>query len=985
MVPSPERETNMMLALKAAITSLQKAVHSETAVYEAFGTQLRQLGLHGAISVLNDDRTHFVVQALVIPERLNKALWATEKVLGIQGVGYTYPCETAVIDQQVVDTGEALFLPDNSEKLQQVFPRAGWLRRQALRGFTGIPGAVIPLTVVGETTGVLYVAGQHLEPADLVPLASFAGQISNALQDAHLFQALRQTEDQYRRLFETANDAIFVVDVATLHVVSVNPKTLLLTGYSEAALLAMTIDELIPPATGPSVVSFARLVEQQSIVTDSLLVRADGQTLTVQVLATAFQLNGRTLLHGFVRDITEKKRSESLQTAVYQISTLANSDISLDDLYCSIHEIVNQFLDARNFYIALYDAEDDMLTLPYFVDEQDTYDGRAYRAGRGLTEYVIHTGQPHLISHQAHEELIRQKVVSEIGPRAEIWLGAPLTTQGETFGAMVVQNYTDGTVYAEQEKQFLVFVSGQIAAAIKRKQAELRLKTLAAELERQVYMMDVVLSTTPDYFWILDLDGRIRYASPAVLAAFHTSPEEMVGKTWAELDVPEAVIAQFYEDLADAVQIDEAVGNEVQVQLGQTAHYFEYFLYPVHDLNGRTTAIVATARDYTDRKRTEDAMHHTQKMESLGIMAGGVAHDFNNLLVAIMGQTSLALTKMHASDPAYRHIEKAVRATERAADLTQQLLAYSGRGQFAFQPLQLDTIIRENQHLLEVVIPHTVLLEASLANDLPLIEADPGQIQQVVMNLILNAAEALDGQIGTITLKTGVCVLTAVDAMAWQRTKYPLKPGKYVSLTVQDTGCGMSEETLDRIFDPFFTTKFTGRGLGLAAVLGIMRAHKGGLRVTSQLGQGTTFELLFPVGKEPPPAPAAEGLRPKLPTAVILVIDDEAPVREAVKDILDMENMQVLSAVDGRSGIKLYQQYADTIDLVILDWFMPGMNGAETLHTLQQINPLVRVLISSGYSESAALDQLTASETVSYLQKPYSLDRLLAQVLKHLG
>ncbi|MCA9874518.1 MAG: PAS domain S-box protein [Anaerolineales bacterium] len=974
----------MLSALNTAISSLQKAAHSETAVYQAFGAQLQSLGLHGAISLLNEARTHFIVKALVMPESLTKFLWATEKLLG-GTVGYTYPSETAVIDRQVVETGEGIYLPDNQIKLEQVFPRAGFLGRQALRGFSGMPAVVVPISLVGEAAGVLYVAGSVLQPEDVPVLTTFAQQISLALQDAHLFEALQQSEEKYRRLFEMANEAIFVVDVASLRILSVNPKTMLLTGFSESELLTKTIDELMPDATRSAVFDFVQSMEELSVVAETTLISADDQTLIVQVSATIFYLNGRLLLHGLVQDITEKQRSKQLQTAVYQIATLANSDISLDDLYRSIHEIVSQFLDARNFYIALYDAADELVLLPYFIDEQDSYDGRPYPAGNGLTEYVIRSGQPHLISAQRHAELIRQGVVDEVGPRAQIWLGAPLKTKDQTFGAIVVQNYQDATVYTEQEKEFLVFASGQIATAIERKRAELKLTTLAAELEQQVHMMDVVLSTTPDLFMIHDLDGRIRYASPSMTEILNQPLEEVIGKTLVELNAPETVIDAFYQSFDEARLVGQTIGGEVQVQMGEETRYFEFYLYPVCNPDGRVTTIVSTARDYTVRKQTEDALHHTQKMESLGVMAGGVAHDFNNLLVAIMGQTSLALAKMHTTDPAYLHIEKAVRATERAADLTQQLLAYSGRGQFAFQPLQLDTIIRENQHLLEVVIPPTVQLKAALKDDLPHIEADPGQIQQVVMNLILNAAEALEGQSGTISVCTAVKTLTAVEAVSWQRTKHSLKPGDYVSLTVSDDGCGMSEETLNRIFDPFFTTKFTGRGLGLAAVLGIIRSHKGGLRVTSQLNQGTTFELLFPVSKSAVSVTPDNSPEEDPPTAVILVIDDEAPVREAIKDILEMEKMQTLLAVDGRSGLQLYQQHIDTIDLVILDWFMPGLNGAQTLKALQQINPQVHVLISSGYSESETTDNLVASDQIRFLQKPYTLSRLIEEIRRCLA
>ncbi|MBP7592662.1 MAG: PAS domain S-box protein [Chloroflexi bacterium] len=975
----------MLRALNTAVAALQTAAHSETAVYDIFGAQLKNLDLQGSINMLNEDQTQFVVQALVMPDGLIRALKSFEKGLGIKGVGYTYARKTAVIDEQVIRDGKAIYIPDNTEKLKQVFPNLSFLVRQAFRVFSGMPAILAPITRVGEARGVLYLAGSQLKAEDVPAIAAFANQISLALQDAHLFEAVRRTEDQYRRLFETANDAILVVDVESLRVLSTNPRMAFMSGYTEAALLSMTIDNLIPLAHPSEIGDFVEETRRQkSVTTHSHLRREDGHLLDVQLTATVFEMNGRTLLHGFIRDITEQKRGESLQTAVYQIATIANSDISLEDLYQSIHRVVGQFLDARNFYIALYDEPENILSLPYFVDERDTYNGRPYPAGRGMTESVIRSGQPCLIDEEGQRRLIQQNVIDEVGPLAKIWLGAPLKTKAETIGAIVVQNYHDRTAYSEQEEQFLVFVSGQIAAAITSKRAELKLKQLAAQLEDQVQMMDVILSTTPDFFLIHDVDGRIRYASPAVIQQLDLSATEILGKTWSEVKSSDNLLHEFNANIHEAGRSGQPASGEIVIQSNGGKRYFEYSLYPVCDRDGRITSIVLTSRDITDRKRAEELLHHTQKMESLGVLAGGVAHDFNNLLVAIMGQTSLALSQLSAEAPAYRHVEKAVKAAEKASELTQQLLAFSGRRQFSFQPLQLTTIIRENQHLLDVVIPHNVRLETYLTNDLPLIEADPGQIQQVVMNLILNAAEAMEGNRGTIHITTGIQTISEADTDYWQRTKQQLKPGNYVFLTVNDDGCGMSEETMSRIFDPFFTTKFTGRGLGLAAALGIMRGHKGALRVTSEVGLGTTFDLLFPITGLPPAALPDIPQKKAATTAVILVIDDEEPVREAIKDILEMENIGALVASDGRSGLELYQQYQDVIDLVIVDWFMPNMNGSETLQALQQINPDVRVLMSSGYSEAETNNRLNGRATVGFLQKPYTLNRLVDEITRHL-
>jgi len=365
-----------------------------------------------------------------------------------------------------------------------------------------------------------------------------------------------------------------------------------------------------------------------------------------------------------------------------------------------------------------------------------------------------------------------------------------------------------------------------------------------------------------------------------------------------------------------------------------------------------------------------------------------VAHDFNNLLVAMLGQASLALSQLPPENAARVHIEKAVKAAERASDLTRQMLAYSGRGQFEVRPIHLNTLIQENLHLFEVALPKNVQLRSQSAESLPLIEGDVGQLQQVVMNLIINAAEAIGERRGQVLVITGTQRVMAGDEHLWRFTGDPLEPGLYVVLEVRDDGSGMSQETLSRIFDPFFTTKFTGRGLGLAAVLGIVRGHGGGLSVGSVEGRGTTFRLCFPaIGEEEAaratPAQAAEstgGTR-----GVVLVIDDEEPVREAVTDILEMDGLRVITAANGAAGIDVYRQRAAEIDVVLLDLSMPGLSGEQTFAGLRQIDPAVRVVLSSGYHQTEATRRFEGQGLIGFIQKPYDAATLIREVRRHLG
>jgi nitrogen-specific signal transduction histidine kinase/CheY-like chemotaxis protein len=392
--------------------------------------------------------------------------------------------------------------------------------------------------------------------------------------------------------------------------------------------------------------------------------------------------------------------------------------------------------------------------------------------------------------------------------------------------------------------------------------------------------------------------------------------------------------------------------------------------------------------DITDRVRAEEALRQAQKTESLGVLAGGIAHDFNNLLVAMLGQASLALAQLPPESPARAPIEKAVKAAERGADLARQMLAYSGRGQFERRPIHLNTLIHENLHLFEVAVPKNVQLRMDLAEALPPIEGDIGQMQQVVMNLIINAAEAIGERPGTVRMITGMEDVRAGDDRLWRYTNKPLAPGRYVTLEVRDNGSGMDAETLSKIFDPFFTTKFTGRGLGLAAVLGIVRGHKGGLLVDSAPGHGTTFKLYFP-------ADSAELIQPLPPDTtppahapaggLVLVIDDEQPVREAVTDILELDGLQVITASGGAAGIALYQKRQADVRLVLLDLSMPGMGGEETFRRLRAINPDARVILSSGYSQAEATRHFVGQGLAGFIQKPYNASTLVKTIRQHLA
>ncbi len=391
-----------------------------------------------------------------------------------------------------------------------------------------------------------------------------------------------------------------------------------------------------------------------------------------------------------------------------------------------------------------------------------------------------------------------------------------------------------------------------------------------------------------------------------------------------------------------------------------------------------------------ERRKVQVKLLHAQKLESLGVLSGGIAHDFNNLLVGILGNAGIALQDLPAGSPVRETIKDIETAALRAAELTRQLLAYAGKGQFFVGPVNLSTIVEEMANLLSSAVAKNARLEFQFPGDVPTIEADATQLRQVVMNLITNASEAIGASAGTIRVRTGT--MNADRAYLGEaQLGAGLPEGTYCYIEVQDDGHGMHPATQARIFDPFFTTKFTGRGLGLAAVLGIVRAHRGAIRVQSAPGRGTTIRILLPCVESSPEAhgPAREA-GPDKPVservASVLVVDDEETVRNVTTRILGTKGFTVRTASGGVEAIRMMRENPAQADVVLLDLTMPDMSGAVTMQELLRIRPDLKVVLSSGYSqEDAIADSDVAASAAAFIQKPYRPADLLATIRRVLS
>jgi signal transduction histidine kinase len=391
--------------------------------------------------------------------------------------------------------------------------------------------------------------------------------------------------------------------------------------------------------------------------------------------------------------------------------------------------------------------------------------------------------------------------------------------------------------------------------------------------------------------------------------------------------------------------------------------------------------VTAQRRADEERRNIESKMMQTQKLESLGVLAGGIAHDFNNLLMGILGYADLAMLEIPKTPPAAQYIAEVENATRQAAELCKQMLAYSGKGRFVLERLLLHEVVEEMVQLLRVSISKHAVLKLDFAPDLPTIEADRSQIRQVVMNLVINASESLKDKSGVISLVTGIMGCDD-EYLADTVLADELTDGQYVYLEVSDSGCGMDAETKSKIFEPFFTTKFTGRGLGLAAVLGIVRGHRGAIKVYSEPGRGTTVKVLFPAvfGKPKLTPSFATVVDASWADGLVLVADDESSARTVTKLFLEKAGFRVLLASDGHEAVEVFKAHSDEISAVILDLTMPGMGGEEVFRELRRIRPNVKVIVSSGYNEAEVTPRFAGKGLAGFIQKPYKFTVLVEKL-----
>lgn len=778
--------------------------------------------------------------------------------------------------------------------------------------------------------------------------------ISRERKYAKAQKDLAETEKKINYIIETAQEGIWSMD-AELKTVFVNKKMAEMLGYTQDEMLGKTVDGFIAKEELSNHQNkMKKRREGVSEIYERKFVKKNGETIILQVAASALaDANGK--FNGSFAMFTDITESKSLDEKIKHQEQIYREAISASDAVAYKREYKIPgfiFIDAGIEKITGYPPNELTDALWASLVQESVVRGDA--EGMPLKEAVRKT---------RNGEIKRWRADYRIKTRygEEKWLADSsiqiVDKTGKPEGALgILQDITER-------------------------------KKIETALQKSEALYHSLFQSAPDGIFLIK-DGVFVDCNRKACEIFGCSKEQLIGKHPYE-------ISPAYQPNGDSSK--EASYRIINDAILEKLYFFEWQHMrsngSVFDTEVTLNCIgldnvkmlIAIVRDVSEkkkvveeRKRLENQMQHLQKLESLGLMAGMIAHDFSNILIGVVGNADIALDEMSPTAPGRERIHEIEREAKRATELCHQLLAYSGKGKFIIEPIDLNKLIEETQHMLEISISKKAVLKFHFTQNLPAIEADVTQMRQILMNLMLNASDAIGEKSGVISITTGVMECDK----AYLRQTFldtSLSEGIYVYLEVADTGCGMDEATKQKIFEPFFSTKFTGRGLGLAAVLGIVKAHRGALKVYSEVGQGSTFKILLPASSQTPSSTTAQTIKEEKwkGSGLFLVVDDEQSARTITKIYLEKAGFSVITAANGKEGVEIFKQRSGEIVGVLLDLTMPHMGGEEAFRELRRIKPDIRVVLSSGYSEYEITDRFAGKGLAGFIQKPYKSAELM--------
>jgi PAS domain S-box-containing protein len=831
----------------------------------------------------------------------------------------------------------------------------------------------VPLIVGNQTIGALviqtYHEGVRYGEREKNILTFVSRQVAHAIERTRTKEMLRENEVRYRVLFESAYDAIFLMKDDRF--VDCNARTLELFGCEREQILNHSPVEFSPQTQrdGSLSASSAHIRIQAALAGEPqtfewLHCRHDRSVFDAEVSLKRIELGGEVFVQAIVRDITEHRRADDLKAAIYEISEAAQRAVSLDELFRSIHAIVGRLMEARNLYIALYDSTTNLLSFPYFIDEVDDRPD-PYPAEKGLTSHVVRTGQPLLATPEVLRDFEERGEVRQLGAASIDWLGVPLKVQGRVIGVLTVQSYGGDVRYSEGDQEVLSYVSAQVAQAIERKRAEEALRSSESQLQ-------TVLESSFEGILAVDNEGNVIKASRQFAKMWHIPPsiiESGDDQALLEFVLDQLADPDAFLDKVHALYHSTAVSMDTL--LFKDGRAFERLSSPLMR-EGALAGRVWSFLDITERTRAEEALERSraqllqaQKMEAVGRLAGGIAHDFNNVLQTLLSLSQALTGQLDDPERFAATVKELQEAVKRGAALTRQLLLFSRFEPPRLERLDLNEVVKRSSQMIGRLLRENISLTLDLAERPIPVDGDVGQFEQVLVNLVVNAADAMP-EGGRLVIRVQSAENTA-------------------TLEVSDTGSGMTDEVKARIFEPFFTTKEAskGTGLGLSVVHGIMTSHGGRIGVQSVVGQGSTFRLVLP-------AAASNAHLTQLPTAEsvteiavgggerVLVVEDEVGARQGLVQILTMLGYRVTAVGSGSEAAALPAEPG--FDALLTDYLLPDVLGTDLAAQLKSRWPRVKVVLMSGYAEDEVLRRRIAAREVRYLQKPFGMEVLAREL-----
>ncbi|GAB4333303.1 MAG: hypothetical protein Kow0037_11560 [Calditrichia bacterium] len=806
-------------------------------------------------------------------------------------------------------------------------------------------------------------------------LRDINSQLNRHIQERNAaLKNLEISEDRFRSIVENSQEGIVIID-DQYRIEYANREFLNLVKGDEEYVVGQDFRKHLTPKSMDLVTKRYRDRQAGKPVPSRYefeLKCRDGQIKLVELSSTTFKnIDGAPRTLSQLLDITQRKRAEILQQVLFNIAWAIHTSKDILGLYRVIQTQLGRLIDTQNFFIAFFNQEKNTLDIQYMSDEKDQFSSLPLEGT--ISALVLRQNRSLLLGENEIHEMAEKGKISLIGTPSKQWMGVPIREKGKPFGLMVVQSYAKTDAFSESDLHVLELITDQVGFAIQRKLVEAEISRLSLAIEQ-----------SPTGVAITDLERTLIYTNGRFRELFsHLEP-----KTGIRID------ELFKIDIGDEernriwnlVSGGKTWRGEIQLKSSQKeSPWILLHISPILGEKRQTLQYLFIVEDISETKKLQHQLNQAQKMESIGTLAGGIAHDFNNILTIINGHAELSMLKIGKSNPIYKDLESILNAGRRAENLARQLLAFSRKQMYQPRVLDINQVIGSFDKMLRRLIGESIKMETILRADIKPVKADPHQIEQILMNLVVNARDALEDSWEDVKSPS---IIVETDMTVLEERLLPEHPGaksgEYVVISVSDNGKGMDEETISKIFDPFFTTKGPGKGtgLGLSTVYGIVKQNEGNIYVYSEPGKGTTFKIYWPVAETDQPQKVSGTPEQTIPRGFgrILLVEDEEAVRSLAEEALISLGYTVFTAANGLEAITILDSLEYRIDLIITDVVMPEMSGKELASHVAEKKPQIPILFTSGYTQNQFGLDGELGTNIQFIQKPFTVPALARTV-----